>query len=136
MSETTTFELVTPDRLLDSADAAMVVLPGSEGNLAAMPRHTPVITSLRPGTIDVYATGLSGGVSSQVFVGGGFAEITGDRCVVLAEEAVNVSDIDRTAAEKRLSAANDSLAAASGEGDKAAAEREIAIASALVAAAA
>ena len=92
MAETTEFELVSPERLMFSAPAEMVVVPGSEGDFGAMPRHAPMLTVLRPGVIDVYQDGK---ISDRIFVAGGFAEVTETRLTVLAEEAVKVSEISQ-----------------------------------------
>ncbi len=93
------FELVSPEQLLVSEDVEMVVVPGSEGDFGVLPGHSPMISTVRPGVIHVFA---SGAVSSRIFVAGGFAEVTGSRCTVLAEEALPVDDIDRAAVETDL----------------------------------
>src|SRR4051794_16843833 len=99
MAETTQFELVTPERLVFSEPAEMVVVPGSEGLFAAMPRHAPFLSTLKPGVIEVYEGGK---VRQRIFVAGGFAEVTPERLTVLAERAVLVADIDRAAVEQRI----------------------------------
>lgn len=91
MAETLIFELVTPARLVLSQPVEMVVVPGAEGDFGAMPRHAPLISSVRPGVIDVYQGGK---ITARIFVAGGFAEVTGERCTVLAEEAIAVDDLD------------------------------------------
>ena len=75
MAETLQFELVSPERLVLSQPAEMVVVPGAEGDFGAMPRHAPLISAVRPGVIDVYQ---GGAITSRIFVAGGFAEVTGD----------------------------------------------------------
>ena len=54
MAETTEFELVAPERLVLSQPVEMVVVPGSEGNFGVLPGHAPFISTIRPGTIDIY----------------------------------------------------------------------------------
>ena len=135
-SEKLDFELVTPARLLFSEPVDMVVVPGSEGDFGVLAGHTPVLTTVRPGTIDVHD---GGEVTKRLFVEGGFAEATSQRCTVLAEAAIEVDDIDLEAANARLEAAREAETEAEDttedDGARAAAERETAIASALVAAA-
>ena len=97
---TVDFELVSPAQLLVSEPADMVVVPGSEGDIGVLPGHSPLIASLRPGVIEIYKTGS---VKDRIFVGGGFAEVSTERCTVLAEEATHVRDIDTIQAENRLS---------------------------------
>ena len=101
------FELVSPEKLLLSEEVEMVVVPGAEGDFGVLPGHTPVISSVRPGIIHIFE---GGAVKSRIFVAGGFAEVTGERCTVLAEEAVPLDEIDRDQAEKDLQNAVDDMA--------------------------
>lgn len=106
MADTLEFELVSPAKLLVSEPVEMVVVPGTEGNFGAMPQHAPMLSTVRPGVIDVYRNDK---VENRIFVAGGFAEVTQDRCTVLAEEAVPVADLKRDEVEARLQAAKDAL---------------------------
>jgi F-type H+-transporting ATPase subunit epsilon len=99
MAERLLFELVSPERLLLSEEVDMVVVPGSEGNFGVLKGHSLLISTLRPGVIDVYEGQV---VTDRIFVAGGFAEATPERCTVLADEAVAVSDLDATAVEADL----------------------------------
>ncbi len=119
------FELVSPERLLLSEEVDMVVVPGEEGDFGVLERHAPLISTLRPGVIQVHN---GGNVTESIFVAGGFAEVTPTRCTVLAEEALPVGDIDRAATEQRLSDAKDDLLDAKDAIQKAAAERQIKVA--------
>jgi F-type H+-transporting ATPase subunit epsilon len=92
------FELVSPERLLLSEPVGMVVVPGTEGNFGVLPGHSLFISTVRPGVIDVYAEGLPT-ITERIFVSGGFAEVTPERCTVLADEAVPLSALDRAALE-------------------------------------
>ena len=113
------FELVSPEQLLVSEDVEMVVVPGGEGDFGVLPGHSPMISTVRPGVIHVFA---SGAVSSRIFVAGGFAEVTGSRCTVLAEEAMPVDDIDRAAVETDLKIAVEDIGATDDPGEQKAAE--------------
>jgi len=126
------FELVSPERLLLSEDVDMVEVPGEEGDFGVLVRHAPLISTLRPGVIKVHD---GGSVTQRIFVAGGFAEVTPQRCTVLAEEAVEVGEIDKAAAEQRLSDARDDLLDAKDDAQKATAERQIKVAEELVKAA-
>jgi len=126
------FELVSPERLLLSEDVDMVEVPGEEGDFGVLVRHAPLISTLRPGVIKVHD---GGSVTQRIFVAGGFAEVTPQRCTVLAEEAVEVGEIDKAAAEQRLSDARDDLLDAKDDIQKAVAERQIKVAEELVKAA-
>jgi F-type H+-transporting ATPase subunit epsilon len=95
------FELVTPERLLVSRDAEMVVVPGSEGNFGVLPGHSPLISTIRPGTIDIYEQNRTT-ITDRIFVGGGIAEVTPERCTVLADEAMAPDSLDRAALDAEL----------------------------------
>ncbi len=93
------FELVSPERLVLSSAVDMVVVPGAEGNFGVLPRHSLLISTVRPGVIDVYN---GGAITDRIFVAGGFAEVTPERCTVLADEALPVEKIDRAQVEAQL----------------------------------
>ncbi len=124
MADKVNFELVSPERLLLSEEVDMVVVPGAEGDFGVLGGHAPVISTVRPGTITVYQ---GTAVSTRIFVAGGFAEVTADRCTVLAEEAAPVDDIDRSAVEAQLIELRGALSSGDGQ---AAVEAQIAIAEA------
>lgn len=122
------FELVSPAKLLVSAAVDMVVVPGTEGDFGALARHAPMIATVRPGVIDVHDGGK---VSDTIFVAGGFAEVTEERITVLAEEAMPVADVTKAMAEGRVKAAKQALADAKSDLEKAAAEKLMAVATAM-----
>jgi F-type H+-transporting ATPase subunit epsilon len=99
MPERVQFELVTPERLLLSEMVEMVVVPGTEGNFGVLPGHTPLISSIRPGTIDVYEGQT---IARRIFVVSGIAEVTPERCTVLADEALPPDELDRGTIEAEL----------------------------------
>jgi F-type H+-transporting ATPase subunit epsilon len=99
MADRVQFELVTPERLLLSEMVDMVVVPGTEGNFGVLPGHAPLISSIRPGTIDIYE-GQS--IARRIFVVSGLAEVTPERCTVLADEALPPEELDRSAIEAEL----------------------------------
>ncbi len=121
------FELVSPEALLLSKGVDMVVIPGTEGDFGVLPRHAPVISTVRPGVIQVFE---GGEVSEKIFVAGGFAEVTPARCTVLAEEAMPVARIDRAKTQQELSDARDDVSDAQSDHDRAVAERKVAVAEA------
>jgi F-type H+-transporting ATPase subunit epsilon len=98
MADTLQFELVSPERLLLSEPVGLVVVPGGEGNFGVLPGHSLLIATVRPGVIDVYANGLPT-ITERIFVSGGFAEVTPERCTVLADEAAPLAALDRAAIE-------------------------------------
>ena len=100
MADLVQFELVTPERLVLSTEVEMVVVPGTEGNVGVLPGHSPLISTIRPGMIEIYETRPT--VSERIFVVSGIAEVTPERCTVLAEEAMSPSTLDRGTIEAEL----------------------------------
>ena len=86
------FELVSPERLLVSAAVEQVVVPGSEGEMTVLAHHAPLLTTLRPGLLDIGFPG--GGEHQRYFVRGGFAEVSPAGLTVLAETAINLVELD------------------------------------------
>ena len=99
MSDRVQFELATPERLLLSEMVEMVVIPGTEGNFGVLPGHAPLISSIRPGTIDIYA---GQAITRRIFVVSGIAEVAPELCTVLADEAMAPDELDRGAIEAEL----------------------------------
>src|SRR3954470_663298 len=104
-------EIVSPERLLLSRDVDMVVIPASEGDMGVLEGHAPMMVTLRGGVVSLYEGDR---VIETLFVAGGFAEVTPERCTVLAGEAMPVNELDRTEAEKRLRDAEEAHAQVDG----------------------
>ncbi len=77
----------------------MVVVPGTEGNFGVLPGHSPLISTIRPGTIDIYEGNV---IAERIFVAGGLAEVTPERCTVLADEALPPEALERAQLEAEL----------------------------------
>ncbi len=92
-------EIVSPEKRLLQRSVDMVVMPGSEGDLAAMPDHAPMIVLLRGGVVSLHDGNQ---VGDQFFVAGGFAEITAERCTILADEATPLGELSRADGEAKL----------------------------------
>ncbi len=107
MADTMKFELVSPERLLMSGQVRQVTVPGSEGEFGVMPNHAPVLSTLRPGILDV--TGEDG-KEDRIFVRGGFAEVNPSGLTVLAEEAIHMDDLDAAALAQQISNAEEDVA--------------------------
>jgi F-type H+-transporting ATPase subunit epsilon len=131
MAEQTQFELVAPERLLLSKAVDMVVVPGGEGDFGVLAGHAPVIATVRPGVIAVFENGA---VTERIFVAGGFAEVTGERCTVLAQQAARLEELDRGKVEAELKEAREDLADAKDEAAQARAQAAVALAEAKLAA--
>jgi F-type H+-transporting ATPase subunit epsilon len=116
MAEKIHFDLVSPERMLLSEDVDMVTLPGTEGYFGVLAGHAPVISSLRPGVIEV-----TGGTTPnlRLFVRGGFAEVDAKKVIVLAEEAIPLADFDITALDRRIADTEEDLAIAKTDAERA-----------------
>ena len=101
------FNLVSPERLLISADVDQVDVPGSEGDFGVLANHAPVMTTLRPGVLTIQAPGKAG---EKFFVRGGFAEVTLQGLTVLAEEAMPLAELDPSALDRRIKNAEEDVA--------------------------
>ena len=111
MADTMQFDLVSPERRLASVQAREVRIPGADGDLTAMPGHSAVITTLRPGILRIVK---ADGGTDDYAVTGGFAEISATGTTLLAEEAMHLSELKAdhvkgfiARAEERLRAAKE-----------------------------
>jgi F-type H+-transporting ATPase subunit epsilon len=108
------FDLVSPEKLLLSAEADMVTVPGTEGYMGVMAGHSPVVTTLRAGMIDVNADGWD----DRYFIRGGFAEIGPAKITVLAEEAIPMTELDLAVLDQRIQDAQEDELAAGNDADR------------------
>ncbi len=122
MADTLHFELVSPEKLLRSADVYMVVVPGTEGDFGVLPGHAPLVSTIRPGAIEVYPASMND-TPERIFIDGGFAEVGPDGLTILAESAVPVGEIDVEGTARELAAAREALRGAQGDAIAAAEKR-------------
>ncbi|HXC56626.1 MAG TPA: F0F1 ATP synthase subunit epsilon [Rhizomicrobium sp.] len=115
MADKIAFDLVAPERLLLSDTADMVTIPATDGYMGVMAGHAPVVTTLRPGMIDV----LKDGVDSRFFIRGGFAEVSAAKVTILAEEAIPFAELDLAVLDLRIKDAESDLIAAATDAEKA-----------------
>lgn len=103
MADTLKCEIVTPVQTVFESDATYVALPGEMGGFGVMRCHEPLVSALAPGTVSVTVPGSSkdGGKASFV-VSGGYAQISDDKVIVLANDALDVKDIDVNAVRAEL----------------------------------
>jgi F-type H+-transporting ATPase subunit epsilon len=104
-------EVVTPDRLVLSTEAEVVVCPGVEGQFGVLPGHIPFLSALDIGEMYYKA----GGKTEYLAVSGGFAEVTGEKVTIVAESAEMGREIDVDRAKRALERAEKRLAAAKTE---------------------
>ena len=99
MAETTNLEIVTPSMVIVSEPVEMVVVPGSDGQIGALPRHSQVMSTLERGVVEVYNDNK---VSSRVMIDGGIAEINPTSVVILAERAEKLDKANKQILNEKL----------------------------------
>ncbi|MBO6633362.1 F0F1 ATP synthase subunit epsilon [Parvibaculum sp.] len=122
MAEKLSFDLVSPERLLLSEEVDMVVLPGAEGDMGIMGGHAPVMSTLRPGVIDV---DVQGQPQRRYFVRGGFAEVTPAGLTILAEHTVPLAELDTAALDREIGNAEEDVADAKTDAKRQAAQEKL-----------
>ncbi len=116
MADKIAFDLVSPERLLLSEEAEMVTVPGADGDFGAMAGHMPVVSTLRPGVVDVRG-GARG--DTRYFVLGGFVEVNPLKITVLAEEAIPMDQVDASVLDQRIQNAEEDIHIAKTEAERA-----------------
>lgn len=115
-------DIVSAEGQIHHGPATMVIAPAEMGDVGIAPRHTPLLTRLKPGTVRVQ---IEGGEELQFFVGGGILEVQPYLVTVLADTAMRAKDADEAAAAKAKQDAEDRLASAGSEIDLAKAQAEL-----------
>ena len=105
MADKLNFALVSPEREVFHGEVDHVVVPGSEGEFGVSPNHAPVMSVIKPGALRV----INDGQERRIFVNGGFADVTPEGLTVLAEEAVDLADVDPAQLEQQLKNAQEDL---------------------------
>jgi F-type H+-transporting ATPase subunit epsilon len=121
MADKLHFALVSPEREMFNGEVDHVVVPGSEGEFGVMPNHAPVMSVIKPGALRV----IDGGVERRIFVNGGFADVTPEGLTVLAEEAIDIADIDAAELDQQLKNAQEDLRDANSDEKREAAQRAL-----------
>ena len=97
---TISFDLVSPENLIFNDEAGMIIVPGKDGDFGVLPRHSKVMSSLRPGRVMVY--GEDKNLLKAFFVSGGFAEVNPEKCIVLAESVDEINSLEKSSIEKEI----------------------------------
>ena len=131
MANTIHVDVVSAEESIFSGEARFVALPGEAGELGVYPRHTPLITRIKPGSVRIEMTD---GSEEFVFVAGGILEVQPDRVTVLSAPAVRGKDLDDEKANQARLAAEEAVKNAKSEIDLARAQSELAVMAAQIAA--
>jgi len=125
-------DVVSAEESIYSGEAEFVVLPGEAGELGIYPRHTPLITRIKPGSVRIQPAG--GGEEQLIFVAGGILEVQPQLVTVLADTAIRGRDLDEAKATEALKAAEAARARAKDQQEVATVEAELATLAAQIAA--
>ena len=126
MANTIHVDVVSAEEHIFSGEAEFVVLPGVLGELGIYPRHTPLLTQIRPGAVRIKIPGQEN--DELVFVQGGFLEVQPTRVTVLADTAIRAHDLDEAAALEAKKAAEEAMQNKTSREEIAQAEGELAVA--------
>ena len=99
MTEKLHVNLVTPEALFLSASVDMIVIPGTEGAFGAMAHHEPLVSMVEPGVLEVHEGADS---LRRIFIAGGYAQVQDTECTILAEELVDMNDLDSESIEREI----------------------------------
>jgi len=122
MADPFQFDLVAPTRLMMSESVQQVVVPGADGYFTVLKGHAPLMSSLKPGIIDVTR---AGGEVLRIFVRSGFADVSTNGLTILAEDAVALADVDKAKLAQDVTDAEEDVADAKDPATKAAAETRL-----------
>jgi F-type H+-transporting ATPase subunit epsilon len=132
MANTIQVDVVSAEESIFSGEAEFVVLPGEAGELGIYPRHTPLITRIRPGAVRIKPAG--GGEENLIFVAGGILEVQPAVVTVLADTAIRGHDLDEAKAIEAQKRAEEALRSATDKQEVATVEAELAMLAAQLAA--
>ena len=132
MANTIHVDVVSAEEQIFSGEAEFVVLPGEAGELGIYPRHTPLITRIKPGAVRIRPAG--GGEESLIFVAGGILEVQPSMVTVLADTAIRVHDLDEAKAVEAHKRAEESQRNAKDKQEIATVEAELSMLAAQLAA--
>lgn len=125
MAEALTCKVVTPVNTVFDSEATYVGLPGEMGSFGVMRRHEPLVSALNPGVVNVDTAGEGSQGRVRFVISGGYAQIDDDKVIVLANDALDVSKIDRDAVSANLEKVEKDLAAAASDDSSAAYYRDL-----------
>lgn len=123
MSGKLAFEIVSPERLLNDSEAALVVLPGVEGDFGVLANHAPFMSTLRPGVIEIFEEENAAG--ERLFVKGGLAHVADTGLTILAEETIDLTTVDAADLDKQIETTKEDLAGAADDIARARLEKDL-----------
>ncbi|WND01434.1 F0F1 ATP synthase subunit epsilon [Temperatibacter marinus] len=123
MTDTLRLEIVSPERLLKDTTAAQVVVPGTDGDFAVLPAHAPMMSTIRPGVIEIFAD--EAGDAERLFVKGGLAQVSPEGLTLLAEETIDLGSVDSSDLAQKIAAVREDIEDAKDDVEKAGFEKDL-----------
>ena len=130
MTQTIHFELVSPESKIMAEDITMAVIPGTEGDFGVLSGHMPLVATVGTGVVAIYRENMTN-VSERVFIAGGVADVTGTQCTLLAEQAINVNDLDRNDLERQINDLKEDIKITDDEADRTRFQKKLNVLSAM-----
>ncbi len=121
MADKLHFDLVSPEKRVFAGEVDQVVVPGVEGEFGVLAGHAPFMSTILSGAIAIHADGDV----TRTFIRGGFAEVTSEGLTILAEEAIDLADVDASDVERQLAEAREDLGQARNEDETKEAEGRV-----------
>tara|TARA_Y100001970_G_C14153279_1_gene813984 strand:- start:1119 stop:1517 length:399 start_codon:yes stop_codon:yes gene_type:complete len=97
---TISFDLVSPEKLLFNDEVGMIIVPGKDGDIGVLPKHSKLLSSLRPGKVLVFSEDKN--LLKSFFVSGGFVEINPEKCILLAEGVNEMDELDKNTLQQKI----------------------------------
>ena len=120
------YEVVSPDKKFIEDKAYQIVVPADEGDFGVLIDHSAVVSSLRAGVVSIYQD-QDTDIPQKIFVTGGFVDVTSTNCKILADNVINLEDMDQSEIEKEIQNLVEDLGLAEGEHDIAKVEAKLAL---------
>ncbi|MCJ9427885.1 F0F1 ATP synthase subunit epsilon [Kordiimonas marina] len=124
MTDTLHYEIVSPECLLKDAHAAMIVVPGTDGDFTALPHHAPMMSTIRPGVVEIYEA--EGAEPTRLFLKGGLAQINPAGLTILAEETIELDKVDTDDLNQKISNTKEDIEDAKDDIERSALEKKLA----------
>lgn len=124
MTETLRLEIVSPERLLKDTTVSQVMVPGTDGDFTVLPLHAPMMSTIRPGVIEISAGDSSDG--EQLFVKGGLAQVSPEGLTLLAEETIDLTSVDASDLADQIATTASAIEVAQDDVEKAVLEKDLA----------
>lgn len=123
MADQFRLEIVSPERLLADRSVASVVVPGTDGDFGVLPGHAPMLSTLRPGVVEI--SEHDGAVPDRLFVKGGLAQVDDTSLTLLAEETIDLNNVDAAILEKQMADTREDIEDAKDDVERAVLEKEL-----------